>query len=356
MLTAIFDRLKFRENLKCSLVCKRWHNVVNNNTQFMRTVRLRLYHNDLQYLHNMAATLTRDYRNLIIKKHTKFNDLTDIKISLFKKAENIWFICCIFQDFMEFKKVLDCCQNANEFFLYGIRFKNINCIPEEESKNKEGNEMVRPVKCTIESTDWRALQCFNNIYELDVIREDNVRSPSVREKLFLFENYAHTIKSIHLNEWTNAELLLLLKKGQLRSISSYVDDEIFLKFVLDDICQHLHNLETFNCLTKNLNYVNFNKLKKLKKLRSLFLTTYGNGDIFELDITELTLTELKMRILYSDLKILKKFSQPAMTSMKRLQILNTTLDQQAHNAIISLMPNLCFNFKVSLYLFVSTLC
>jgi hypothetical protein len=326
----------------------------------MRTVRLGLLEKDLQFLHNMARTLTRNYKFVCLNRIITFNVLTDIKISLLKKAETIWIRCCIFQDYMEFREVLDCCQNANEFFLYQICFDNINSIPDEKLKYKENNERVRPVKCTIERTDWRVLQCFENIYELNVIQIP-FHIPSVKEKLFLFENYAHTIKSINLNEWTNDELLLLSKKGQLRSIKSVkIYDENFLKFVLDDICQHLHNLETFKCKIVNLNYVNFNKLKKL---RSLSLTTRGKlweNNIFELDITELTLIELTLRTKRSmNLKISKKFSQPPMTSMKRLQLYDFNIDQEARNAIASLMPNLEYlylYFKVSLYLFVSILC
>jgi hypothetical protein len=350
MLTAIFDRLKFRENLDCSLVCKRWLNVVNNNTQFMRTVRLRPLENYLQYLHKM----TRDYRNLYLYE-INLKDLTDIKVSLLETAEKIRLESCKFQDFMEFKKVLDCCQNANEFDLLQIKFGNLKYIPKEKSKNKEENEMVRPVKCKIVLTDWRVLQCFDNISELDVGRNFFGRNPSVEEKLFLLENYAHTIKSIDLDKWTNDDLVLLSKKGQLRSIQCYINDEIYLKFVLNDICQHLHSLETLNCTIVNLEHVNFNKLKTLKKLRSLSLYKNGGG-IFVLDITELTLTELTLRTINAHLKLLKKFSQPPMNSMKKLQIYDTNIDQEALNAIISMTLNLeylSFYYTVSLYLFVS---
>jgi hypothetical protein len=356
MLTTIFNCLEFLEHLDCSLVCKRWLSVVNNNTQFMRIVKFKAWENNLEYLHKHKRTLTRDYRNLYLNEYIKFNILTDIKISLLETAEKIWFAGCTFQDFMEFKKVMDCCQNANEFDLYDIKFGSEKNLPKEKSKNKEDNEMVRPVKCTIDGTDWRVLQCFDNIYELDVVRNSYKGKPSVEEKLFLFENYAHTMKSINLYAWTNDELILLSKKGQLRSIDSVIiRDEIFLKFVLDDFCQHLHNLETFNCSIVNLEHVNFNILKRLNKLRSFSLYKNGEG-IFELDITELTLTELKLTIIKSHLKILKKFLQPAMTSMKKLQIYDTNIDQEARNAIVSLMPNLeylSFYYTVSLYLFVS---
>jgi hypothetical protein len=356
--TAIFDYLEFRENLRCSLVCKRWLNVVNNNTQFMRTVKFKPLESNLQYLHKMTMALTRDYKNLYLNE-IEFNDLIDIKVSLLESAEYIWFYFCRFQDFMEFKKVLDCCQNAIEFKLFHIKFENKKNIQKEKSKNKEDNKMVRSVKCTIKCTDWRVLQCFDNnsdeISELNVIRNSE-RIPSIEENLFLFENYAHKIKSINFNGWTNDELILLSKKGQLRSIDHVIiSDKIYLKFVLDDICQHLHNLEIFNCTIWNLEHVNLNKMKTLKKLRSLFLQKYEKG-IFELGITELTLEQLTLKTFNCHLKILKKFSQPAMTSMKKLQIYDTYIDQVAIDAIISLMPNLeylRFSHEVSLYLFVS---
>jgi hypothetical protein len=372
MLTAIFDYLEFRENLDCSLVCKRWLNVMNNNTQFMRTVNLWPLEKDLKYLnkqtmkltqrqkklnrlYKMARTLTRDYRNLYLNQYIKFNILSDIKVSLLETAEKIWFTGCTFQDLMEFKKVVDCCQNAIEFDLFKVEFGNLKYIPKQKSKNKEDNAMVRPVKCTIILTDWRVLQCCDNIYELNVVQYGHVRKPSIEENLFLLENYAHKIASIDFNGWTNDELILLSKKGQLRSIQCSIHDEIFLKFVLDDMCQHLHNLETFYCTIRDLKHVNFNKLKNLTKLRSLSLDKIGD-DIFELDITELTLTEVTLRKNNVHLKILKKFSQPPMTSMKKLQIINTQIEQQALNAIISLMPNLEYlssYFEVSLHLFVS---
>jgi hypothetical protein len=323
----------------------------------MRTVRFKPTDNNLEYLHKMNMASTRDYRNLHLDD-IDFTDLTDIKVNLLETAEKILLVRCLFQDFMEFKKVLDFCQNAIEFKLFDIKFGNLKYIPKEKSKNKEDNEMVRPVKCSIDCTDWRVLQCFDHISELDVgvVRGDPRFEPSVEEKLFLFENYAHTIKSIDLDDWTNDELLLLLKKGQLRSIQCWNEKQ--LKFVLDDICQHLHNLETFTCGFKDFEYGNFNKLKTLKKLRSLTLCKiedYKMG-FLELDITELTLTELTLDTLNVHLKILKKFSQPPMTSMKKLQIHDTNTDQEAINAIISLMPNLeyvGFYYEVSLYLFVS---
>jgi hypothetical protein len=352
MLTAIFDCLEFRENLKCSLVCKLWLNVVNNNTQFMRTVKFTPP--SLNYLNKMART--RDYRNLVLNQYiNNFKILTDIEGICLETAEKIWFTGCKFQDFMEFKKVVDCCQNAIEFNLFNIKFENLKYIPKQKSKIKEDNEMVRPVKCTIKCTDWRILQCFDNISELNVIRNSE-RIPSVEENLFLFENYAHKITSINFNGWTNDELILLSKKGQLRSIDHVIiSDKIYLKFVLDDICQNLHNLEILNCTIWTLEHVNLNKMKTLKKLRSLFLQKYERG-IFELGITELTLEQLTLKTFNCHLKILKKFSQPAMTSMKKLQIYDTYIDQVAIDAIISLMPNLeylRFYYEVSLYLFVS---
>jgi hypothetical protein len=320
-------------------------------------VSFKPWENNLKSLNKMAWTLTRDYRNLYLNKYIKFNILTDTKVSLLETAEKIWFESSIFQDFMEFKKVLDCCQNANEFNLLQIKFGNLKYIPKEKSKNKEDNEMVRPVKCTIDCTDWRVLQCFDNIYEVEFVRNDLGRKPSVKERLFLLENYAHTVMSIKLYRWTNDQLILLSKKGQLlRSIDNItIYDDKFFKFVLDDFCQNLHNLEIFNCRIWDVKHVNFNKLKTLKKLRSISLIKVGES-IFELDITDLKLTELTLHTAHAHLKILKKFSQPPMISMKKLQIFHTSLDQEALNAIISLMPNLEYlssYHDVSLHLFVS---
>jgi hypothetical protein len=382
ILTTIFDRLKFYGNLRCSLVCKRWFNVVNKNVEFMRTVNFQPREENLLDLQTTnTSVLTRDYRTLLLYMYSEFSDLTNLHISLLKKAEYIKLWRCKFQDFLEFKKFVDCCPNAKEFFLHAIEFDELKDI-EKETRITEDitSGMVRPVvKCTLNYTSWRVLQCFDNVHEL-VVEDEEVydRRQSGAEKLLFIENYASALVSIDLFDWTSDELLLLSTKSQLKlkvicateqlpldtleilkhlfikqhstitacSVSQKIPIDMF-----DDICEYLHNLETFECTITNDAPPNFNNLKKLKKLRSLSLNNNRRrAEILELDIGDLPLTEFKLSGDHAHLKIVLSLSKLTMPSVKKLHIVDTYLEQEAFKALITLMPNLEY---LSLYFHVS---
>jgi hypothetical protein len=314
-------------------------------------------------IENTSATL-RNYKKVKFDRIAFLNDLTVFKISLLESAEVIEFVACKFPDMLVFKTVLDRCKKAMEINLTNMNERDFRKDGIKRLTIQQTNEAYRPVRCNLKDSDLRVLSAIQNISELNFkcdYRHEN-------EALFVIENYASIIKSMHIGGLTG-ELILeslannstvklrnlsLLVSGQnvavikqlfikqQTNITSLGDIGILKREVCDVIAQHLPNLEKLECdLNRDASCI-VNRLKPLKKLHTLVVGLYELEDKdFELDIRELSLTELKVTAYEHcrDLKIVNK-SQKILSSMKKLKITAAFVQGDSLHKIINLMPNL----------------
>jgi hypothetical protein len=193
-------------------------------------------------------------------------------------------------------------------------------------------------------------------------------STNENEVLFVIENYASIIKSMHIIGHTVEYILESLANNstiKLRDLTLLMSDlnvavlkQLFIKQqanitslgcigklerqVCDVIAQNLPNLEKLECVLERDESCSVNRLKPLKKLHTLAVEICESEyDDFELDIGELSLTELKVSVdtYCRDLKIVNK-SQKILSSMKKVKITEAFVQAHSFYKIINLMPNL----------------
>jgi hypothetical protein len=317
----------------------------------------------------------RNYKKVKFYQMPFLNDLTDFKISLLESAELIEFKACKFPDMLVFKTVLDRCKKAKE-----INLTNMNRCDFTDSKDdlnlkrlkiQQTDEASRPVRCNLTDSDLEVLSAIQNISQLNFKCNYNRYygiSTNENETLFVIENYASIIKSMHISGHTVEHILESLANNstvKLRNLTLLVSGlnvavmkhlfikqhtnitslgciGILLRKVCDVIAQHLPNLEKLECELKRDVSCSVNRLKPLKKLHTLAVRIYEfEGKDFELDIGELSLTELKVSAYQycRDLKIVNK-SQKILSSMKKVKITDAFAQADSFYKILNLMPNL----------------
>jgi hypothetical protein len=372
ILSIIFNYLKIETTLRCSLVCKRWFDVINKNIRFMRTVLCKV-----PMVEYEVPTVMRTYRAYRFKEygHWCFN------FSFLSSAEHIEFVECCFVNLYQLKTVLDACVNATKFKLHKISFTYPpHAVIREDSNHFCQTDLKsKKVRCEIGLTCLRALDCFTRLSQVVVKEQADQSSTEYLENItFLLTNYPSVITSLHLNLATEEVLRLLAnsKSLQLQSLTiknDYINAEALQEFftkqqtyitsliikraltqdVLEVTCHHLHNLENFECeLSKNQS-VNLNSLQTIKRLQSLRLDIKESNELLDLDIGKLSLKELTIFGNQGELLFLRSFnnsSRKIMPCIKKLIIWNVNVERKAFYQIIEFMPNLeylCIDSYVS---------
>jgi hypothetical protein len=367
----------------------------------MRTVKF----ND-SYKIPRTTSLMRTYKcvSFSAMSESDFNNLNN-ETNLLFNAEYVELIGCHFNGLLEFKAVLDMCQNLKEFKIKSTKFNVLDYHESDTTIHQQNSNTIRPIKCTIEWTNWKVLDCFGRISQLVVGGQDIEQSENYLEDVaVILANYASVIthfdSTYPANEllcgnliYTGSigpryETLSMLASNeilQLHSLTICDDDsgsnvallqQIFVKQqiyittlrffapltdnVLEVIGQNLHSLQTLEGTI--LNDITLNCLRTLSKLRSLVLIGHEPDLItrirVNLDIGELlALTDVKLigRIpMY--LNTFNNASLKVMSSMKTISIINVYIPQTALFQIIKFMPNLQYlhmvQRKVNLFFFI----
>jgi hypothetical protein len=338
-----------------------------------------------EYAQNRATM--RTYRNVHLScLSIETSNLEDIEISVLSNAETLDIFHCEFNDFLEFKNILDSCHYARNLKLDHIKFEVLDDIPKNTNFSQR-NENI-PIKCSIESTSWKALNCISGISQLKIrgqYRECRSAKNYLEDLHMLLVNFAPVITDLFI-DWPTEEVLQLLtsnetlqlaslslsdvhpnipmlrnflRKQQSRIISfklfSTLDRDVF-----DIIRQYLHNLKILKCVLVNDLPVKLNDLRVLKKLENLYiwLAHSATETPFHLNVGELPLTVLTIAApVYHhsfELTSFNNSTQMHMRSMKKLEIFNVRMAQDVFFQMIKIMPNLehlSFKFRVSFQIF-----
>jgi hypothetical protein len=352
-----------------------------------------------------TTSLMRTYKcvSFYAMSESDFNNVNN-ESNLLSNAEYVELFGCHFNGLLEFKAVLDMCKNLKEFKIKSTKFNVLDDIESDTTIHQQNRNTVRPIKCTIECTNWKVLDCFGRISQLGVGGQNREQSENyLKDVGFLLANYASVITHFDVTYPANEllydyliytgsigprnETLKMLASNQILQLHSLTicdDDsgsnvallqELFFKQhiyittlrfiapltnnVLKRISQNLHSLQTLEGTIRN--DITLNCLRTLSKLRSLVLTGHEHYSIshinVNLDIGELlSLTDVKLigRMPMS-LDTFNNASRKVMSSMKNISIINVIIPQAALFQIIKFMPNLQYlrlvHRKVDLFFF-----
>jgi hypothetical protein len=145
----------------------------------------------------------------------------DIKISVLSNAETVDIIHCEFNDLLELKYILDSCHNARNFKLDGIKFEVLDDISKNTNPSHQRNENI-PMKCSIKSTSWKAIDCFSGISQLKIrgqYRECRSAKNYLEYLHMLLVNFAPVITDLFI-DWPTEEVLQLLTSNDTLKLAS----------------------------------------------------------------------------------------------------------------------------------------
>jgi F-box domain len=302
VLNKIFKRINFHGHLRLSGVCKKWHNVVQDDATFMRSVKF------VPGKITKKRTLLRRYRNVVL------HDLSEDKIdarNLQKLLENAEKIDFGPTDRYTLNRIIPMCKNLDEMKMH-MRADNTALT------------FVHPLPVKI-STDQISLDVFDrykiitNISGLvlsvepseDFMAKHGVSVTSLTVKVTsdaTFNNFGR-MENFHLSSLSLIGCIGQFEKYSIRSF--FGKQAPFLKTIeitgcieysmFESMWMLLRNLETAKFSLKISQNLRLNDLKALTKLKCLDLEVNGGRDNrsnqtdYHLDIAELTtLTELRI--------------------------------------------------------------
>jgi hypothetical protein len=351
MLNMIFNRINFHGHLRLSGVCQKWHNLVQNDVPFMRTVQFQA--EKLTKRHK----LMRSYRNVFLKNFSweKINVTNNLQ-KLLENAERIDFGFGYTE-----RATLNClmplCGKVKEIRLYRLSSYY-------HDKTAFTFEHKLPVRITVNELCSEFLDRFTVIENISGL-EIGLNAHAELLEDFMAKHGA-LVNSFSCIGSGNVGLLSRIETLRLKSLRLYcagcpdIEKELvreffekqapFIKsfdisrgsmvvFMFDSMRMLLKNLETVRfTLPTNSDLLRLNDLRTLAKLQCLDLGVYqGDGQTYQLNVSELTAL--------SDLRIsgsgqLRVFTDQPMNALKKLTVSGLQLDIQTLEQIVQAMPRL----------------
>jgi F-box domain len=342
VLNKIFKRINFHGHLRLSRVCKKWHNVVQDDASFMRSVKFapgRI---------SKKKKLMGSYRNVVLH-HFRKNRID---------AKNL-------QKLMKNAEKIDFGPTTPETLNYVVPLcKNLGEMEVDIATDNTALTFVHPLPVKISTTQISSLDVldrFKKITDISglvlsdepsndfmvkyggLVTSITVEVPSGRQ----FHNFGR-MENFHLS------FLGLIGQFEKHSIRSFFGTQAsFLKsieikgtiedFMFESMWMLLKNLESVTISFRTSQNLCLNKLKALTKLECLIIEVKiapnSIHQSYHLDIAELTkLTALRVSCINGVLRI-SSLDKP-MSAIEKFEIFGHKFDLEALKQIALTMPGL----------------
>jgi F-box-like len=366
ILTKIIDLLKLKGQLRCSLVSKRWFDVVQNNGKLMRRLVFTLEH-EKDYQRFMTVSLRRVYRNvkfvlLITYEELDIHMLASSLESLVASAECIQLLRCDLS-IEEFGLLLSWCQTARKFEMKELALRH------KEWNDLDVNELIvqpsklGPVECVLERSSCYALMFFEKIEKLSVVLFDLMFkidqrtialleqwAPVIEKLLVISESKSNVFEIFSIENLQASSLGIVSNHWKMDAIGLHQMNQFFelhgghmtnfcyfsasrQQEVFDLICECMVNLESLEVTVDG--DLDLNGLQQLRKLRKVKLlpATYS---VSELNIPNASFTELILELWNRNIK----YKPCHLPSVKRLEINICVAQLNTIDQFVEMVPNL----------------
>jgi hypothetical protein len=351
LLNMTFNRINFHGHLRLSGVCKRWHNLVQNDLLFMRTVLFKSS-SIMDETH-----LMRSYKCVELHRYEpEDNFIAENWRKLFKNAE-IMYISCISQDVLNC--IMPLCENLREIVTYSLHptfdttatqltFKHplpVSVTPETEISPEfldRFNVIANIPNLSFNpGSSYKLLAKYGAV--INSLKISLFRNDSIFHRLCQFENlhlqslYFWYFPKIELEKDSDVQSFFAKQAPSLEAIEIQGNVDALM---IDSMCL-LSNLETIKITCCTSQHLRWNDLNALSKLRCLDFELLDDYDEYILDVSVLTtLAELRISSRSDDTTWLRIKLDKPMQTLEKLTVSRLVIDLECLEQIVQVMPGL----------------